>query len=284
MLNIVTSLSDLIRTSLSGTYAKNEIEQLVFLIFNHLLNYSKIDIHLKSETPISEDIYQQVLAIIDQLIKHKPIQYIFGQTEFYGLKIILNHNVLIPRQETEELVHWVIQDFRNKSPRILDIGTGSGCIAITLAKNIPESKVDALDNSPKALEVASENSKINNVSINFINLNIIEPDSFKNSFVYDIIVSNPPYILESEKKLMNRNILENEPYEALFVSDDDPLIFYRNIAGFGLNWLNDNGSVYVEINEKFGNAVKNIFKEYGYRFTELRKDINGRDRMIKVKK
>lgn len=284
MKNTTISLADLskyIKTNLAGIYPIAEIDQLIYLIFNHLLNYSKIDIHLNAESPVSEDIYQQSHAIVSQLKEYKPIQYILGKTEFYGMDMIVNNNVLIPRQETEELVDWIIRNKKDNKLWILDIGTGSGCIAIALAKNITGSIVDAVDISTHALEIAQKNADLNRVEINFFSSDILKPATYPLSVKYDVIVSNPPYIRNSERNHIHRNIIDFEPHQALFVSDDDPLIFYRCIAEFGLNHLEMDGEIYLEINENFSNEVKTLFSNSGYRNIEIRKDINGKNRMVK---
>ncbi len=197
-INTIAGLSESVRKNLTGLYPKGEIEQFVFLIFNHLLNYSKIDIHLNSHASVSDEIFEKVSSIIAQLKEFQPIQYIFGETEFYGLKFFLNPHVLIPRQETEELVQWVISENTAKNIRILDIGTGSGCIAVVLARNIENSVVNAFDISVKALETAIKNASMNGVKVNFYRYDILEGEAFPGIVSYVIIVSNPPYVRETE--------------------------------------------------------------------------------------
>ena len=281
-IDTIAKLTNYIKKSLAGLYPDSEINQLVFLILNHLQNYSKIDIHLNAERPISQNIFQQTQAIISQLSDYKPIQYILGVTEFYGLPIKVNSNVLIPRQETEELVRWVIDDNKKRKIRILDIGTGSGCIAIAVANAISNAIIDALDSTEKVLQLAAENAHINEVSVRFFRFDMLKKKKFPYSEKYDVMVSNPPYILNSEKKFMNKNVLEYEPHMALFVSDDNPLIFYDRIAEFGLNHLKSEGKIYLEINENYGIEVKELFLKHGYPLVELRRDIHGKNRMVKI--
>ena len=223
---------------------------------------------------------------VKDLLKNKPIQYIIGETEFCDLKFKVNENVLIPRPETSELVYKIVERQKTKDKRqlsILDIGTGSGCIAISLAKNIPGSKVHALDISEKALEVAKENAINNNVDVTFINDDIL---SLKNNIEtkFDIIVSNPPYVRELEKAEMRDNVLNWEPHNALFVSDNDPLIFYRNILEFAQTHLNENGEIWFEINEYLGKEMTVLCKEYGFSDIEIFKDFRGKERVVKVNK
>ena len=223
---------------------------------------------------------------VKDLLKNKPIQYIIGETEFCDLKFKVNENVLIPRPETSELVYKIVERQKTKDKRqlsILDIGTGSGCIAISLAKNIHDSKVYALDISEKALDVAKENAFNNNVDVTFINDDIL---SLKNKIEtkFDIIVSNPPYVRELEKTEMRDNVLNWEPHNALFVSDNDPLIFYRNILEFAKNNLKQNGEIWFEINEYLGKEMTDLCKEYGFSDVEIFKDFRGKERIVKVNK
>ncbi|MFO7657727.1 MAG: peptide chain release factor N(5)-glutamine methyltransferase [Bacteroidales bacterium] len=278
----LADLTGFIRDSLKDIYPENEAGQLAYLIVNHLLNYSKIDIHLKAGEKVSEDIFQQTHDIVRQLIENKPIQYILGFTEFFGIMLRVNHHVLIPRQETEELVDWIIKDHSGSHPVILDIGTGSGSIAVALAKNLHGAVVHGIDNSAQALSLASENAKINHVDIHYSLHDILDKQPFVHTARYNVIVSNPPYVTMSEKKLMKKNVTDYEPSAALYVSDNDPLVFYRKIAEFGLEHLDDHGSLYMEINENFGAALVQLYREKGYKDVILRKDINGKDRMVKA--
>ena len=223
---------------------------------------------------------------VKDLLKNKPIQYIIGETDFCDLKFKVNENVLIPRPETSELVMNIVKSQLstfNLQLSILDIGTGSGCIAISLAKNIPGSNVYALDISEKALEVAKENAINNNVDVTFIHDDIL---SLKNNIEskFDIIVSNPPYVRELEKAEMRDNVLNWEPHNALFVSDNDPLIFYRNILEFAKTHLNENGEIWLEINEYLGKEMTDLCKEYGFADVKIFEDFRGRERVVKANK
>jgi release factor glutamine methyltransferase len=224
-------------------------------------------------------------AILTKLQQEIPIQYILGKTHFYGLDFEVDENVLIPRQETEELVEWIITNQQiNKSinQQILDIGTGSGCIAISLAKNLTSAKVYAIDVSEKALNVAQKNADLNQVEVTFINQNILETEDLQASF--DIIVSNPPYVRNLEKAEIKKNVLANEPHLALFVDDHDALIFYRKIAELAQKNLKENGQLYFEINQYLGKEMVDLLQKMGFVEVALRKDIYGNDRMIMAMK
>ena len=221
-------------------------------------------------------------SILEQLKKEIPIQYLLGKTSFYGLDFEVNENVLIPRPETEELVEWILESQKskgeNKKIRILDIGTGSGCIAISLAKNLPNADVFALDISEKALAIAKRNAKINAVNVTFINQNILETEDLGQQF--DIVVSNPPYVRNLEKVEIKKNVLDNEPHLALFVEDNDALIFYKKIAELAQKNGSENSQLYFEINQYLGKEMIDLLEKMNFKNIELRKDIYGNDRMI----
>jgi release factor glutamine methyltransferase len=276
-------LSDSIRYikhHLLPLYGDKECDQFIYLIFEHLLNYSKIDIHLKQNEPVTEEIFQKVESITEELINFKPIQYILGKTFFYDLPFYVNEHVLIPRQETEELVHWIIKDQKDQTSVILDIGTGSGCIAVALAKYLRHCSISACDISDKALEVAGKNAQMNHLSVSFFLCDILS--GIEDCKKFNAIVSNPPYVCESEKKTISRNVLDFEPHVALFVPDDDPLKYYREISSFALKNLAPGGSLYFEINENFGGKMVDLLRSFDFSNIELRKDINGKTRMIKA--
>jgi release factor glutamine methyltransferase len=277
--NSIKKVISFIKSELKDFYPANEIDSFVFLIFEQLFEYSKIKLLTSQDVEIQEDSLIQIKRIINELKLFKPIQYILKETTFYNLKIKLKSNVLIPRPETEELVEWVIQENKNRPIKILDIGTGSGCIAIALAKSLPQSKVYAYDISTEALKQAESNSKLNKVAIVTKQLDILNPKLIKEKF--DIIVSNPPYITEKEKQLMHKNVLDYEPNLALFVPNENPLIFYKAIIKFGLLNLKSNGKIYLEINESFGKETAQLFEEEKFYDIQLKKDINGKDRMLK---
>jgi release factor glutamine methyltransferase len=216
------------------------------------------------------------------LKKEKPIQYILGETEFYGLPFLVNENTLIPRPETEELVEWILESTKyeeqNTKLNVLDIGTGSGCIAISLAKNLPSAQVSAIDVSEKALATAHKNAKINKVDVNFILKNILETESLDEK--YDVIVSNPPYVRNLEKEEIKPNVLEYEPHLALFVEDNDALLFYRKIAALAKKNLSENGKLYFEINQYLGKETVRLLEGMDFKNVILKKDVYGNDRMI----
>lgn len=270
-----------IRKELTGIFPMEEIESLIFLIFEKVKGYSRTQFLLAGEDLLTKDELDEIRKIVSRLKNHEPIQYILGQTEFYGLPFYSTPGVLIPRPETEELVQWIIQETTLPSPTLLDIGTGTGCIAISLQKNIQQSKVLACDISPVCIETALRNAELNAAPISVVEydiLNFTPPISFPD---LDIIVSNPPYVRETEKLLMNRNVLDYEPALALFITDENPLIFYERIADFALLHLKNRGHLYFEINEAFGPQCVKMLHAKGFSDIQLKKDINGKDRMIR---
>ncbi len=273
-----------IKTQLIDLYDEKEIESFIYLIFDHLLKYTKFDIHLKKEEKIKIETEKKINKITEGLKKHTPIQYILGYSEFYDLKFEVNPHTLIPRPETEELVDLIINENQNKGANILDIGTGSGCIAISLAKNMPSAKVSALDISVGAIETARKNAKNNNISIDFILMDIFNITQHNFTIKYDIIVSNPPYVRESEKEYMDENVLRYEPHTALFVPDSDPLRYYKTIAKFASSNLHSSGRLYFEINEALGKEMTHMLEELEFRNIQIIKDINGKDRIVKAVK
>ncbi len=268
-------------------YPQTEIDSFFFILLEEFLNFKRIDFILKPDFIIPLNLFIVLKKITKQLQQEKPIQYILGKTEFYGLPFLVDKNTLIPRPETEELVEWIILEIKDKKASILDIGTGTGCISISLAKNLCNTHIYAIDISIKALKIAKKNALLNNVNISFFERDILTIDSlnFSNNptIKFDIIVSNPPYIRELEKLEMNNNVLKNEPHLALFVSNDNPLIFYQKIADLAKNNLAKNGWLFFEINQYFGKETVKMLAEKGFINIELKKDIFGNDRMIKAK-
>ncbi|MDP2088957.1 MAG: peptide chain release factor N(5)-glutamine methyltransferase [Flavobacteriaceae bacterium] len=267
---------------LKQIYPLQEIESFYKIILQHF-GIKQIDTALNPSTELKTDELLFFNDALHQLKKEIPIQYIIGEIEFYGLTFKVDKNVLIPRPETEELVQWIINDCKNhpkNSIKILDIGSGSGCIAISLAKNIPNATVFACDISEKALKIAQKNADLNSVHIHFENINILETELLTQQF--DIIVSNPPYVRLQEKHQMKKNILENEPEIALFVDDENPLLFYDKIASLAKSHLTKNGQLYFEINQYLGNEMINLLKKYHFKNIELKKDFYEVDRMIKA--
>jgi release factor glutamine methyltransferase len=278
---------EFIKNELNGLYPEREIHSLTDLILFHILGIPKHEIHVEKGKMIDEIQNRQIAEIIKDLKLYKPIQYIIGYTEFYGLQIRVSPDVLIPRPETEEIVKWIIDDHKDDSPDILDIGTGSGCIAIALKKNLPKARVSACDISNTALELAKKNAEMHGLYVVFFHQDIIADSLLKQKHnqrkppCYDIIVSNPPYIPLKEKPLISRNISNFEPEGALFVTDEDPLIFYRHIANVGMGLLKLNGLMYLEIHENSCYELSILLEKYGYRDIFIRRDINGKIRMIR---
>ena len=267
---------------LTPLYDAGEAESFFYLILEENQKLKRIDLALQPDVVFSEEEIVVWNSILAKLKKEIPIQYLLGKTSFYGLHLEVNHNVLIPRPETEELVEWILESQKSKvesqNIRILDIGTGSGCIAIALAKNLPNDKVFAVDVSDKALATAKKNAEINAVSVTFINQNILKTENLEQQF--DIIVSNPPYVRNLEKEEIKKNVLDNEPHLALFVADDDALIFYRKIAKLAQKNLSKNGQLFFEINQYLGPETVALLAELYFKNIELRKDMYGNDRMI----
>ena len=268
--------------SLLPFYDEMEAESFFYLVLENNQQLKRIDLALDADKEFSEDEISIWTTILEKLKTQIPIQYILGTTHFYGSEFLVDENVLIPRPESEELVDWIVKlnskISKKKKLRILDIGTGSGCIAISLAKNIPNSEVFAIDVSEKALAVAEKNALLNTVSLTFLLKNILETTSLDQKF--DIIVSNPPYVRNLEKSEIKTNVLENEPHLALFVADDDALIFYKKIAELAATNLNPNGQLFFEINQYLGKETQDLLESLGLKNRELRKDIYGNDRMI----
>jgi release factor glutamine methyltransferase len=256
---------------------KSEIQSIIYLLLEKKLGLTKTEILTAKEIdPIQPGFFE---PLIDQLNTHAPIQYILGEAEFYGRTFQVNPFVLIPRPETELLVREIKRSLLNfTSPRILDIGTGSGCIAVTLALEIPQSSVQATDISKEAIVTALQNAKSLGASITYHTHNILTSDITFGQF--DLIVSNPPYISGKEKSAMSKNVLEHEPHLALFAPEKDPLAFYKAIAYKSKTSLSPGGSVWVEINEHFGNEVSDIFKQQEYRNIQILKDLDNKDRIV----
>lgn len=269
-----------IRSELSDLYSPNETDALIRIIAFDLLDIEKSVFFLREKTTLDEKKEKSLKDAIERLKKNEPIQYITGKTEFCNLQFKVNPSVLIPRPETGELVRWITSDHKNRECKILDIGTGSGCIAISLAKMLPHSEVAAWDISEKAIETALINNKINGTDVKMTRHDLFEKCETEKKF--DVIVSNPPYVTTSEKNEMESNVLDWEPHVALFVPDEDPIRFYRQIAIQGLQILKPGGNIYFEINRKYGNEICHMLNTYGYTNIELRKDYADNDRMIKA--
>ena len=267
---------------MASIFPQGEIERLIFLIFEKIRGYSRTQFLLSKEEELEESELLEIESIVGRLKNQEPIQYILGVTEFYGLPFYTVPGVLIPRPETEELVQWIIGENKLQSPNILDMGTGSGCIAIALGKHIPTARVTALDVSPICLQTAERNAKLNDTLLSVMEYDILKQSPSASFPALDIVVSNPPYVREKEKPEMQKNVLDYEPELALFVPDDNPLLFYERIAAFALHHLKAHGRLYFEINEAFGNECVQLLEEKGYFDIELKKDINGKDRMLRA--
>ena len=275
--------------SLNAIYDEDEAQAIFLIALENVLKYRMADYLIKKEEVISTENLNKLEDILTSLQTGKPIQYITGETMFFGLTFKVNPSVLIPRPETEEIVEWILEvvdgsEFitqHSKLITILDIGTGSGCIAIALKKNLPNANVSAIDIAKDSLATAQQNADLNGVEVAFIEQDILQTKYSKLQTKYSIIVSNPPYVTENEKYSIHENVIANEPHRALFVSDDNPLIFYDAIADFALINLNKNGLLFFEINEYLGVRTVELLKTKGFINIELRQDMQGKDRMIK---
>lgn len=268
-------------SALKDLYPREEIHSISYLAAEHLLNYGKIAFHTKAALPISEEIQKKFDAIRERLVRHEPIQYITGTTEFYGLPFKVDRRVLIPRQETEELVDHVIRCEQGNAINVLDIGTGSGCIAVALDKFLANARLSACDVSQNVLDLAAMNNASNGTKVQFF-LHDILNERLPLPERYHVVVSNPPYVRVSERISMRRNVLDYEPELALFVEDSDPLVFYRHIAQRCQTNLYKEGRLYLEINEAFPEEVGDLLQAHGFRSLDIRKDLKGKARIIQA--
>lgn len=273
---------------LYSIYDNNEAREIAGLVLEHVTGWKRIDRIQNKMLPLlpeQEDVLQQ---LTHQLLQYKPLQYVLNEAWFAGLKLYVDERVLIPRPETEELVDWVIKDIRSAQKAsnctILDIGTGSGCIALALKSQLPFSTIHACDSSEGALEVAKQNANSNHLSVEFHLLDILLETSYELLPIVDFIVSNPPYVPLGNKNSMHPNVLEYEPHIALFVADDDPLLFYKTIARLAKLKVNKEGAVYFEIHEELAIPVQEVLRQEGFSTIEIRKDMQGKDRMVKAAK
>jgi release factor glutamine methyltransferase len=263
-------------------YPEMESINLVNWLFQSVAGIQKRDFNLDPGRLIEAKTKEELIEKLGELMAHKPIQYITGTAYFHDLELIVNPSVLIPRPETEELVKWLADDNKEKSrPKVLDIGTGSGCIILALGKLLKDPDLTAVDISEDALQIAKKNAAKYGIQVGFINTNILDEKSWGRFGVFDLIISNPPYVRESEKTMMKPNVLDYEPSTALFVPDNDPLIFYRAIARFSKLHLLNNGRLYLEINENLGKEVRDLLEDEGYADVALRKDMQEKDRMVR---
>ena len=270
---------DLFKNKLISRVDKNELDEFFFWLIDHYCNYSRMDYILNSSFKISKTQEQNLINSIDSLLNEMPIQYVVGETKFMNLVFKLNNSVLIPRPETEELVRWIIND-AHTNKNILDIGTGSGCIAVSLSKNLHNCKVTGWDISEDIIKIASHNAYLNDVNVELELSDITKPKFL--DYKYDVIVSNPPYITKNEKQFISKNVKFFEPHIALFVENEDPLCFYKKIFDFSNSNLKSNGFLYIEINENFSKEVIKLLKDKGFYDIKLKKDFRLKNRMIKA--
>ena len=275
---------------LKNIYENREADNITDWVFEFVTGLKKWEIR-NNKSELKEPVAEQLKEYLKELLQHKPVQYVLKEAWFYKRRFYVDENVLIPRPETEELVEWIVNDVRsekfdvrNKNNfKIIDIGTGSGCIPLSIKRELPDSLINAIDVSEKALQVAKRNSEELNAEINFLQIDFLNENEWGRLEDYDIIVSNPPYIPLREKEILSKNVKEFEPGIALFVENNNPYIFYEKISEFAFSHLNPNGKIYVEVHEEYANEVKNIFQQAGFSVT-LKKDIYGKERMVKAEK
>lgn len=287
-----------LRKELAVIYDEREATNIASLVMESVTGLLRVDRLTKKNEPLIVQQLHHLTGINQRLLHHEPVQYVLEAAHFYGLSLFVNNHVLIPRPETEELIEWIIKDvkasrknvFERKENeadnttqlKIVDVGTGSGCIALALKKNMPRAEVWGCDVSDDALNIARRNGSELDIRVDFVGLNFLEETQRKKLPAVDIIVSNPPYIPLKIKKKMPLNVVDYEPHEALFVPDNDALVFYSALAAFGKQHLNEDGCIYAEIHEGSGSEVTELFRKENY-IVELRKDMQGKDRMVKVK-
>jgi release factor glutamine methyltransferase len=280
----VNEAYDVFKRELAPVYSSPEAEALTSLILTEATGLSKASLKAFTDTELNVVQSERLLTLLEELKTGKPVQYVLGHTEFYGLPFEVNPSVLIPRPETEELVEWILQTLPpNSKHTILDIGTGSGCIPIVLKSKLIHSQLTAIDISPKALQTAIRNATLNNVEVTFVEADIFNlKDSEITTQQYNIIISNPPYVTHTDKLQMHWNVTDYEPHTALFVPDHEPLLFYNAIANFAINNLVSGGYLFFEINESFGAETVAMLANKGFQNIELRQDMADKDRMIKA--
>lgn len=268
---------------LQKIYSLSEATLITDWVFEKKASLKRSDILKNPEKEISATANRLIQNALQDLLSHKPVQYVLGEAWFYSMKLKVNEHVLVPRPETEELVEQLIKDRKSKltDPAILDIGTGSGCIPIAIKKHLPASKVTSIDISEKALALAKENDAIYNTHISFIQLDFVDEKSWVELGMFEIIISNPPYIPANEKEKLEKNVTDFEPHLALFVPDNSPLIFYEKIAAFGRNHLLPNGKIYLETHEDYARQTAALFQHH-YQTVVIKKDMYGRERMVIV--
>ncbi len=286
------------RQQLVSIYDEREASSIASMVMEYVTGLTRVDRLTKKDEPLVVQQLHRLTELAQDLRHHEPVQYVLGESFFHGLKLYVNNHVLIPRPETEELVEWIIKDvkasgknvFERKEGeadettklKILDVGTGSGCIALALKKAMPKAEVWGCDISEEALNVARRNGAQLNIRVDFQGINFLDEAQQRSLPTVDIIVSNPPYVTEKDKGNMRPNVLAHEPHTALFVNENDALIFYKALALFGHKRLYENGYIYVEISEDAGKATAQVFENAGYQYVEVKKDMQGKKRMVKA--
>jgi release factor glutamine methyltransferase len=282
--NRLKELRDRMIRDLSAIFPEKESENLVYYLLDAVAGIERKDISLDPDRPVGEELNDLLQIKLSELKEHKPVQYVTGKAYFYGLGLEVNPSVLIPRPETEELVKWVVDDHQDdRGLKVLDIGTGSGCIILALGQFLNNPRLTAIDISEDALETASHNAERLGIPVGFRSFDILDEAEWENLGTFDVVVSNPPYVRESEKLQMQPNVLNYEPPGALFVPDDDPLIFYRAIARIAKSRLIEGGELYLEINENLGEEVIQLLEDEGFTGIFLKKDMQGKDRMVRCR-
>jgi release factor glutamine methyltransferase len=275
------------RNKLKTIYDDREAENICDWVFEKVTGLKKWERRQNQNDELAETKSEKIKIHLEELLKHKPVQYVLQEAWFYKRKFFVNENVLIPRPETEELVEWIVSDFKNeknsKPINIIDIGTGSGCIPISLKKELPKTSITAIDISDRALPVSKKNAQELDATIDFFQADFLNENEWKILSQYNIIVSNPPYIPLNEKEILSKNVIEFEPEIALFVESNDPFIFYKKIAGFAKSHLKESGKIYVEVHEEYAKEVGSIFESGGF-LVEIKNDIYGKQRMVKSTK
>lgn len=273
---------DFIRDNLRGIYEPQETEQFIVMIFRHLCGFSRADMIIHKNMELSDNLREEISRFTTRLKAHEPIQYVLGECDFLDFTFNVRPGVLIPRPETEELIELICNENRLPGTKVLDIGTGSGCIAVSVARLLPDASVTAWDVSEQALEIARENALKNKAAVDFALVDVLAVSPAEVPERFDIIVSNPPYVCHSEKAEMSPNVLRHEPHLALFVDDADPLLFYRGIAELGRTLLNPGGRLYFEINALFGSETLEMLRSLGYSDAAVVRDIHGKERMTRA--
>ncbi|AYD46925.1 peptide chain release factor N(5)-glutamine methyltransferase [Arachidicoccus soli] len=270
-----------LKDNLTTLYSVREAANIANLVLEKITKFSRIDRLINKDKELTSIQISLLERYTDQLLQNRPVQYVLGEAHFSGLTFFVNEKVLIPRPETEELVLWITENIGQNPYSVLDIGTGSGCIAVSLKNRMPNCKISALDISYEALNIAQQNAQDNDVEVDFLEADILNESTWNSFGEYNCIVSNPPYITKSEQELMNANVLNYEPHTALFVPNNEPLLFYERIALFAQQHLLKDGYLFFEINENLGLKTVRLLQEKGFKNIELKKDLQGKDRMVK---